>query len=218
VTTHAPGVVNAVPVDGIRLLRSDGKPRVVRVSGLDDVRRHIDASPGDIRLGDGFVIGEGAVDAAVFTIWGRKMGVDPDVAGVRFVPAHGATRISTLAQLIRVAFEGARFHAVFDGDRQGADQAEEVRSRFGGQVTVTLLGRSQIENYCTLDAVESWLADQLDRSGDSPGADAVTDGMQHLGATDVSRRTLRAVAERVLGRGYRPIADGHAHGALCVGG
>jgi energy-coupling factor transporter ATP-binding protein EcfA2 len=157
VTTHSPAVVNAVDPSDVRTLgrerAEDGSWRTVaRVPGtLREICEQVGATPGDVLLGDRFVVVEGPRDVEIYRAWMRAVGADPDREGIHLIHAGGGSRVATLAQFIHSAYRGARFWSLYDGDQLKV--AREATRELGDAVAVRTLRRKEIESYLHPGAV-----------------------------------------------------------------
>jgi hypothetical protein len=107
--------------------------------------------------------------------------------------------VANLAQFLEVVYSGAEIHVIVDGGKESAGHVEEIRERFGDRVVTHLLGRPQIEAYYSTDAVASWLSEA---GVEEPGA-----AVSNLPESRPSKKALREMARRLLGREYRAVAD-----------
>lgn len=214
--THAAAFVNAVPVEGLRLVRG-GDPWGVDRAGsavlvpndLSEIARDLAVSPADVLLARRFLVVEGDSDGGILRTWARTLGVPLDETGVRIVPAHGHGSSSMVARFLEIAYEGASFWIVLDQGRETAKNKLELENRFGGRVTVRLLGRTEIEAYLSAPAVERWLASQ----GIAIDTEVEQVVRERLAGT-ARKLALREIARQFLGRDYRVVEDGVAIAGL----
>ena len=168
ITTHAPLFIDAASPDGIRVVRSTPTGGTVFGGGQDAVVSELGARPSDVLLGEHFLVVEGATDVRVLVTWARTLGLDLDRAGVRIVPADGADAVHMVSRLAVVAFPGARYTALFDGDAKGRASARRMAVTMPG-IQVISWSRGPIESYFSSRAVGLWASWLRLRNGISGG-------------------------------------------------
>jgi hypothetical protein len=136
------------------------------------------------------------------------LGSSLSASGIRTHPVGGLSMATAVAELTRLVFSGAAITVVLDQGPGSQTEAMELQARFGQQVNVVVLARSQLEAYFSVAAVGRWL------SINGASEDDVADTLERLRPTGVTKKALQGLTKRLLGREYRVAEDGGAIAGL----
>ncbi len=215
IVTHSPIFVRAGDPAGLRLVRAEpslgvGREQawhhsVVAPDRLQEAADELGVMPSDILLARRFVVVEGESDVHALTVWARTLGSRLEDHGVRVVPAGGHGSAALVGRLLDLLYEGASVVVVLDNGSDTHKAKLETEARFGGRVQVKLLARTEIEAYYSPDAVVGWLR-LRGAALEPPEERSIADEF----SLDPSKRRLRQLATKHLGRNYDVAEDGLA--------
>jgi hypothetical protein len=209
IVTHSPIFLNAVSTDGIRLSKRIGATdggsaaRLLRPTGLAEVRDALGIEPADILLARRFVIVEGDCDRLVLMSWAKRLGLDLAERGVQVVPSNGWTKAERAETFLELAYEGAEFVVVMDNGPDTPSALESIRLRHGDRVETILLSEPAIEGYYHPNAVVAWLASE---GAALPDLRQVVENA--LAASTNRYKAIQDLCSRYLGHQLRKVFDG----------
>ena len=194
VTTHSAIFMDSASDDGLRVLRAAPSARITEMGSVADVADVLGLRPSDALLGEHFLVVEGDTEVEVLPVWARTLGLDLGRKGIRVVSADGADAIHLLARLTSIAFPGARYTVLVDGDTKGREVARKVQ-RSGLPAAVRMWSRNTVEEFYSARAVNLWARYLSIRSGRP--APKVASGPVTLGdLKDLARQATGRVLEK----------------------
>ncbi len=160
VVTHSPVFLDMADSSSVRVCRPRANDTTdCTVQGLIELTDRLEGmglTPRDALLASHVLVVEGESDAAVLSMWSIANGRSLTDARVTIVPARGHGPVEQIARVLSLVYNAVPLTIVLDNGADTARKRLEIQEKFGGRVSVHLLGESQIEAYFSDRAINVW--------------------------------------------------------------